>query len=69
MYYNAGSEGDKALRAVGPNGVFDAVEMFDTAAVRDRLVSYASGADMPAPGFWTDADIDDFEEYESERHL
>jgi len=66
---NAGSEGYKALRAVGPNAVFDAIEMFDTSAVHERLVPYAQGADMPIAGFWTDEDIVEFEEYESERHV
>ena len=59
---NAGSEGDKALRAVGPNGVFDAIEMFDDAAVRSRLAAYAAGAKQPMLGFWTEADIGEFGE-------
>lgn len=56
-----GSEGDKALRAVGPHGVFDAIEMFDDAAVNHRLVAYAAGVDVPIPGFWSDDDIEYFE--------
>jgi len=64
-----GSEGDRALRAVGPWSVFDAIEIFDehvgeldidtgeTAGVQ-RLRSYAlNGAEEPLPGFWTEKDI------------
>ncbi|MEZ5167413.1 MAG: site-specific DNA-methyltransferase [Acidimicrobiales bacterium] len=54
----AASEGDKALRAVGPDQVFDAVEMFDPAG-RARLKAYAEGgAVQPIPGFWTADDIE-----------
>jgi DNA modification methylase len=54
----ANSEGDKALRAVGPNGLFDAVEMYDSAGVA-RLAEYASGRSVqPLPGFWTVGDIE-----------
>jgi site-specific DNA-methyltransferase (adenine-specific) len=54
----ANSEGDKALRAVGPDQVFDAVEMFDKAGVA-RLRAYAEGgAVLPIPGFWTESDIE-----------
>lgn len=59
---NAGSEGDKALRAVGPHGVFDAIEMFDDDAVLQRLKRYAEGVDAPIAGFWSDADVTEFEE-------
>jgi len=59
------SEGDKALRAVGPHGVFDAVEMFDDAAVSQRLKAYAQGVDAPIAGFWSDADVVEFEEFAS----
>jgi len=64
-----GSEGDRALRAVGPWSVFDAIEIFDEhvgeldidtgdAAGVQRLRSYAlSGAEEPLPGFWTEKDI------------
>lgn len=62
-----GSEGDKALRAVGPHGVFDAIEMFDDAAVSQRLVAYANGVDVPLPGFWSDGDIEYFEALGVER--
>ena len=66
---NAGSEGDKALRAVGPHGVFDAIEMFDDAGGVQRLAAYAAGADVPIEGYWTDADIDSFETFEAERQV
>ena len=52
---NPNSPGDRALRAVGPASVFDAVEMFDPAG-RDRLAAYAQGSPQ-LPGFWTDADL------------
>jgi site-specific DNA-methyltransferase (adenine-specific) len=56
-----GSEGDKALRAVGPNSIFDAVEMFDDPGLA-RLAAYASGAtDQPIAGFWTETDLERFE--------
>ncbi len=58
----AGSEGDKALRAVGPDQVFDAIEMFDRAGVA-RLRAYAAGgAVLPAPGFWSESDLERFED-------
>ena len=58
----ANSEGDKALRAVGPDQVFDAVEMFDAAGVA-RLKAYAEGgAVLPIPGYWTEADVERFED-------
>jgi len=60
---NTGSEGYKALRAVGPHGVFDAIEMFDDAAVQQRIMPYAAGVDAPIAGFWTDDDIDEFVEF------
>ena len=66
-----GSEGDRALRAVGPWSVFDAIEIFDEPADGldlstgpapgvQRLRAYAArGASEPLPGFWTEADIRD----------
>ncbi|MBC8194236.1 MAG: site-specific DNA-methyltransferase [Acidimicrobiia bacterium] len=52
-----GSEGDRAMRAVGGSGFFDAVEMFDDAAVQ-RLRHYAENApDRPLPGFWDEEEI------------
>ncbi len=63
------SEGDRAMRAVGPWALFDAIEIFDdpeggleleqsnTAGVA-RLRSYAQrGATEPLPGYWTEKDI------------
>jgi DNA modification methylase len=52
-----GSPGDRALRAVGPNVIFDAIELYDPAGLQ-RLAQYASSSDpAPLPGFWTDADL------------
>ncbi len=67
------SEGDRAMRAVGPWAIFDAIEIFDdpgdgldlgdtggTAAGVQRLRSYAQvGAAEPLPGFWTPKDIEE----------
>jgi DNA modification methylase len=51
------SEGDKALRAVGPYAVWDAVAMFDDAA-QHRLTGYAAGDSIePTPGFWKASEI------------
>ncbi len=47
-----GSDGDKALHAVGPGNVWDAVEMFDSEGV-GRLEQYAQGHAEQLPGFWT----------------
>ncbi|MEE9414459.1 MAG: site-specific DNA-methyltransferase [Acidimicrobiales bacterium] len=47
-----GSEGDKALRAVGPNSVFDVIELYDPEGF-DRLKKYASGTLEPQEGYWT----------------
>ena len=52
-----GSEGDRALRAVGGTGFFDAIELFEPTDV-DRLVHYANQpGDRPLPGFWTEGEI------------
>jgi site-specific DNA-methyltransferase (adenine-specific) len=50
----ASSEGDLALRAAGPAAFFDAVELFDPAAL-ERLRIYAAGGrpDSPMLGFWS----------------
>jgi site-specific DNA-methyltransferase (adenine-specific) len=52
------SAGDVALRTVGPQGFFDAMEMLagETAA---RLAHYAGGDQhqMALPGFWTPAEL------------
>jgi site-specific DNA-methyltransferase (adenine-specific) len=51
-------EGDTALRAAGPDAVFDIIEML-SAESTDRLKKYAGGGcrDVPLPGFWTAADL------------
>ena len=52
-----GSDGFNALKAAGPGGFFDAVEMYEAAGL-SRLARYAAGAeDLPLPGFWTEADL------------
>lgn len=64
------SEGDRAMRAVGPWAIFDAIEIFDdpddsldlgdtgTAAGVTRLRTYAQqGATEPLPGYWSAKDI------------
>ncbi|HMJ78504.1 MAG TPA: site-specific DNA-methyltransferase [Iamia sp.] len=64
-----GSEGDRALRSVGPEAVFDVIAMLDDAG-RDRLSQYGSGGFSgakesrlrPLPGFWTQTQIDDMVE-------
>jgi site-specific DNA-methyltransferase (adenine-specific) len=52
------SEGDVALRAVGPGVVFDAIEMLADDQ-RDRLKLYAEGGrhGRPLCGFWTQKDV------------
>ncbi|MDH5237605.1 MAG: DNA methyltransferase [Acidimicrobiia bacterium] len=53
-----GSEGDKALRAVGPKSIFDVVEMFSRDDVV-RLNRYAKIAgEVPEAGFWSEDEID-----------
>jgi DNA modification methylase len=52
-----GSEGDKALRATGTKGFFDAVDLFSSDA-RARLSAYATGKHTrPLVGFWTAKDM------------
>ncbi len=51
-----GSDGDKALHAVGPGSVWDAIEMFDAEGV-SRLEAYAQGHHEQLPGFWTDDEL------------
>lgn len=56
------SEGDRALRAAGPNAFYDAMEML-SADDFGRLQGYAAGgfgalARPPLTGFWRDADLD-----------
>ena len=52
------SEGDMALRAVGPSVVFDAIEMLSDSH-RHRLAIYAKGGNskQPLPGYWTEKEI------------
>jgi site-specific DNA-methyltransferase (adenine-specific) len=52
------SEGDTALRAAGPDAVFDAIEMLSRDSLQ-RLARYATGGftDDPQPGFWTAHDL------------
>ena len=52
-------EGDTALRAAGPDVVFDVVDLLSDEA-RRRLAGYATGGarDVPRPGFWTSRDLD-----------
>ena len=59
---NPGTEGYKALKAVGPNQVFDAIEMFDDAGGVARLAEYATDrSTRPLPGFWSDDEVASFE--------
>jgi len=55
-----GTEGDRALRAVGPPGVFDVVDLHSTDA-RSRLARYgrrrARRDPTPLPGYWSEADL------------
>jgi site-specific DNA-methyltransferase (adenine-specific) len=53
------SEAGRALHAAGAGVFFDAVEMLSDEGLR-RLASYAKGAhrELPAPGFWTEAEIE-----------
>jgi site-specific DNA-methyltransferase (adenine-specific) len=53
----AGSEGDKALRSTGWNGIFDAIDLFSLGA-QERLSSYAKGKCVqPLVGFWTEREL------------
>ena len=51
-------EGDMALRAAGPNAVFDVVDLFDAAALQ-RLSRYGAGGLSGAaePGYWMAQDL------------
>ena len=53
------SEGDTALRAVGPKVLFDAIEML-AEDQRPRLKLYAKGGNSSVPelGFWTSKELD-----------
>ncbi len=52
------SEGDTALRAAGPDAIFDAIHLLDPKSTA-RLSSYAAGGahEVPLPGYWTSADL------------
>jgi site-specific DNA-methyltransferase (adenine-specific) len=52
------SSGDRALRALGPASVFDAIELI-SAEDQSRLAAYAQGGrrHRPAAGFWTAAEL------------
>lgn len=52
------SESDTALRAAGPDTIFDVVTFGSTDDL-DRLRHYAKGGERsaPRPGFWADADL------------
>ena len=52
----AGTEADRALRAPGPGGIFDAVDLLSAGA--GAAPAYAAGRPRsPLPGFWADADV------------
>jgi site-specific DNA-methyltransferase (adenine-specific) len=52
-----GTEADRALRAPGPGGIFDAVDLL-SADARARLATYAGGrCGSPRVGFWSAADV------------
>jgi DNA modification methylase len=53
----AGTEADRALRAPGPGGLFDAVDLLSAEALA-RLATYARGrCASPLAGFWASADV------------
>ena len=48
-----GTPGDAALRSVGPNAVFDVIDMTSPSDCA-RLAAYAAGGrEQPLSGFWT----------------
>lgn len=52
-----GTDGDRALRAVGGQGLFDVLELYDPLAT-ERLHYYAEvGPERPLPGFWTEDEV------------
>jgi modification methylase len=52
-----GTETDRALRAAGPGGIFDAVDLTSPPALK-RLSLYAAGrGGPPLPGFWSASDL------------
>jgi site-specific DNA-methyltransferase (adenine-specific) len=55
-----GSPGDRALRAVGPKVIFDAIELYDHAGLA-RLTHYARTSDpAPLPGFWSQSELAEY---------
>jgi len=50
------SEFDVAIRAAGPQGLFDVIDVFDDDAL-ERLAAYAAGANHQLPGFWNPTDL------------
>lgn len=50
------SEFDLALRAAGPDAMFDVIDVFDPEAL-ERLAAYAGGATAQLPGFWYPEDL------------
>jgi site-specific DNA-methyltransferase (adenine-specific) len=53
----SGTEADRALRAPGPGGIFDAVDLLSPDA-RARLAAYACGrSGSPLAGFWAESDV------------
>jgi len=53
------SEGDAALHAAGPNGIFDAISMLSSDGLERLRTYYERGAGRPEPGFWSEAEIAD----------
>ncbi len=54
------SEGDTAVRAAGPDALFDIIDLLSADSL-DRLQRYAKGGftNCPQPGFWTAQDLAD----------
>jgi DNA modification methylase len=53
----SGTASDRALRAPGPGGIFDAIDLL-SADARARLATYAGGrTGSPRAGFWSAADV------------
>ncbi|NNE10835.1 MAG: site-specific DNA-methyltransferase, partial [Ilumatobacter sp.] len=52
------SEFDLALRAAGPDALFDVIDVFDPDAL-ERLAAYGSGVTDQLPGFWYPKDLAD----------
>ena len=53
---NRPSKGDAALRAAGPEALFDVIDLLSVEA-RTRLAAYAEGGPPAAVGFWTADDL------------